>query len=86
MTIIGMERESDGARNLLVFDPSFKDASGITKLVGRKFPKHPNPYGALQSYRRGNRYLKKYREFEVLRSVPYLHIGDLLNCCTDPHC
>ncbi|KAI1367389.1 peptidase family C78-domain-containing protein [Xylaria arbuscula] len=33
---------------------------------------HRNPDGALRLYRRGNNYLKKYREFELLR---YIHLS-----------
>jgi hypothetical protein len=66
MTIIGFERQRSGAKNLLVFDPMFHDASNIVKLIGRKF-EHAFADMALKSYRRGNKYLRRYREFEVLR-------------------
>ncbi|KAK3359268.1 peptidase family C78-domain-containing protein [Lasiosphaeria hispida] len=66
MTIIGLEKSRSGGKNLLVFDPMFHDASNIVKLVGQKFS-HPFPDLALKFYRRGGRYLRKYREFEVLR-------------------
>lgn len=68
MTIIGLERLRSGAKNLLVFDPMFHDASNIIRLVGRKF-EFTFPDMGLKSYRRGNKYLRKYREFEVLRLV-----------------
>ncbi|KAK1770663.1 DUF1671-domain-containing protein [Phialemonium atrogriseum] len=66
MTIVGFEKEKNGSKNLLVFDPMFCDASGIVKLVGKKF-EHRFPDMALKPYRRGSKYLKKFREFEVLR-------------------
>lgn len=68
MTVIGFERQTNGAKNLIVFDPMFRDASNIVKLVGRKF-EYTFADLALRSYRRGSHYLRKYREFEVLRLV-----------------
>ncbi|KAK5663075.1 hypothetical protein OQA88_6491 [Cercophora sp. LCS_1] len=69
MTIIGYERQRNGARNLIVFDPMFHDASSILKLVGHKF-NYTFPDLALKAYRRGNKYLHRYREFEVLMLRP----------------
>ncbi|KAK1760730.1 peptidase family C78-domain-containing protein [Echria macrotheca] len=66
MTVIGFERQRSGAKNLIVFDPMFHDASNIVKLVGRKF-EYTFVELALKAYRRGSTYLRKYREFEVLR-------------------
>lgn len=72
MTIIGLEIRSDGAINLLVFDPSRADSSVLTRLVDRDF-RHNNPDPVLRPYRRGSKYLSKYREFETLRSVDLNH-------------
>ncbi|RYP48970.1 hypothetical protein DL768_005242 [Monosporascus sp. mg162] len=66
LTIIGLEKRMDGAMELLVFDPVFRDPDSITRYVGRKV-KHRNPDLALKLYRRGGKYLKKYHEFEILR-------------------
>jgi hypothetical protein len=44
----------------------FHDASNIIKLIGRTFV-HKDPEDLLKAYRRGNRYLKKYNEFELLK-------------------
>jgi hypothetical protein len=68
MTIVGLERLEGGGRNLLVFDPMFHDPSSITRLVGRDFT-HRFPDMMLKPYRRGSKYLKKYREFELLKCV-----------------
>jgi hypothetical protein len=68
LTIIGFEKLKNGAKNLIVFDPSFHDSSSIVRLVGQTFV-HPLPDLALKMYRRGNKYLKMYSEFEVLRLV-----------------
>jgi zinc finger-containing ubiquitin peptidase 1 len=68
MTIIGIEKQRDGGINLLVFDPMFRDSSVILERVGQKFAyKHPDH--PLKAYRRGNKYLRRYREFELLRLV-----------------
>ncbi|KAA8634577.1 hypothetical protein SMACR_04511 [Sordaria macrospora] len=71
MTIIGLERDKSGARNLIVFDPMFHDASTITRLIGKEV--HPHPMAAnmaVNSYRRGSKYLGKYEQFEVIRLLP----------------
>lgn len=67
LTIIGFEKHKDGHVNLLVFDPSYRDSSIIRELVGTTF-KHPKSKinSALEPYRRGIKYLRKYNEFEVL--------------------
>ncbi|CAJ2507471.1 Uu.00g086570.m01.CDS01 [Anthostomella pinea] len=69
LTIVGLEKRHGGAIELLVFDPMFHDPVGITRYVGRRF-QHRSPDTALKLYRRGNKYLKKYNEFEVLRLKP----------------
>ncbi|RYP41144.1 hypothetical protein DL769_011643 [Monosporascus sp. CRB-8-3] len=66
LTIIGLEKRIDGATELLVFDPVFRDPDSITRYVGRKV-KHKNTDFSLKLYRRGAKYLKKYHEFEILR-------------------
>jgi len=68
MTIVGFERKTDGSKNLIVFDPMFHDASGVTKLIGREF-RSKAPHDLLRAYRRGVKYLKRYNEFELLKCV-----------------
>ncbi len=67
LTIVGFERTKDGKANLLVFDPSYHDSTFVTNLVD-KIIAHmgPNASHVLEQYRRGSRYLQRYREFEVL--------------------
>jgi len=69
MTIIGLEKRTDGSRNLIVFDPMFHDASNVLKLVGTSFT-HKAPADLLTAYRRGVKYLRKYNEFEILKLTP----------------
>ena len=76
MTIVGFERNVGGSRNLIVFDPMFHDAANVTKLIDRKFT-HNHPEDLLRAYRRGVKYLKKYNEFELLKSVPLSRILSL---------
>lgn len=68
MTIVGFEKKVDGSRNLLVFDPMFHDAPNVIKHVGKSFSVK-NPAELLRAYRRGAKYLKRYKAFEVLRCV-----------------
>ncbi|KAI1736158.1 peptidase family C78-domain-containing protein [Xylaria scruposa] len=76
LTIVGLERRASGSLKLLVFDPMFHDPDGVTRLLGRqgdtdknkiRHAMHRSPDGMLRLYRRGNNYLKKYHEFEILR-------------------
>ncbi|KAH9909816.1 peptidase family C78-domain-containing protein [Xylariomycetidae sp. FL2044] len=66
LTIVGLEKRTNNTAELLVFDPMFRDPSSITCHVGRRFV-HRHPDDALKLYRRGNKYLKKYTEFEILK-------------------
>ncbi|KAK1780363.1 peptidase family C78-domain-containing protein [Copromyces sp. CBS 386.78] len=71
MTIIGLERDKSGARNLIVFDPMFHDASTVTRHIGKEV--HPHPLAAnmaVNPYRRGTKYLGRFRQFEVIRLMP----------------
>ncbi|KAK3399011.1 DUF1671-domain-containing protein [Sordaria brevicollis] len=79
MTIIGIEYDkSSGGRNLIVFDPMFHDASNVTKYIGHEIPSHHHLHNvhnlaanlALNPYRRGSKYLGKFKEFEVIRLKP----------------
>ncbi|KAI0459755.1 peptidase family C78-domain-containing protein [Xylaria acuta] len=78
LTIVGLERRASGSLKLLVFDPMFHDPDGVLRLVGRagdtredknkiRHAIHRSPDGMLRLYRRGNNYLRKYHEFELLR-------------------
>ncbi|KAK8041197.1 peptidase family C78-domain-containing protein [Apiospora phragmitis] len=67
LTIVGLEKRSNESVELLVFDPMFRDPQSITKLVGRALSHKTSPDKSLSLYRRGNKYLKKYHEFELLK-------------------
>ncbi|EHL01694.1 putative Zinc finger with UFM1-specific peptidase domain protein [Glarea lozoyensis 74030] len=69
LTIIGIQRATDGAKSLIVFDPLYHDPPGIMRHVGHQFV-HKDPSQALKLYRRGRAYLEKYHEFEVLKLCP----------------
>ena len=67
LTIVGFEKQRDRQVNLLVFDPSFRDAGSVRDLVGRTFTQPESKVsGMLEPYRRGTRYFRRYGEFEVL--------------------
>ncbi|KAH6686136.1 peptidase family C78-domain-containing protein [Plectosphaerella plurivora] len=67
MTIIGLEKQEDGSANLLVFDPSRDDPPALRQLVGQIINDHGHPDQAISPYRRGHKYLSRYKEFETLR-------------------
>lgn len=63
ITIIGIELLRNGKRQLLVFDPGWRPLSAL----GRK--PDPSTIGArllLGTHRRGERYLKRYKGYELL--------------------
>lgn len=66
MLIVGFEKQNDGTKNLLVFDSMFSDHWSIRNLVRKQFH-HILPDLTLKPYRRGGRYLRKYKAFELLR-------------------
>ncbi|KXH59314.1 peptidase family C78 [Colletotrichum nymphaeae SA-01] len=66
LTIVGFERQQHGTANLLVFDPVFRDPPALARLIGQTF-KHKSADESLKPYRRGAKYLRRYREFEILR-------------------
>ncbi|KAH0538615.1 hypothetical protein FGG08_004816 [Glutinoglossum americanum] len=70
LTIVGLEKGKSGGRNLLVFDPMFKPSPGIFRLLGRKKSTHRRPGDMLRAYRRGEVYLRRYSDFELLRLSP----------------
>ncbi|KAL1842500.1 hypothetical protein VTJ49DRAFT_5106 [Mycothermus thermophilus] len=69
LTIVGFERLKNGSKQLLVFDPSYHVSSNLVALSGKTFT-HPHPDFALRSFRRGSRYLRRFKEFEILRIPP----------------
>ncbi|KAI9881370.1 MAG: hypothetical protein M1830_003377 [Pleopsidium flavum] len=66
LTIVGFEKRKNGTRNLLVFDPIFKPSPGIQRLIGTNF-RATSPERLLKAYRRGETYLGRYRNFELLK-------------------
>ena len=67
LTIVGFEKTSEGASNLIVFDPAYRDPPVIKAFVGGKVRSVDTKMSkALQEYRRGYRHLRRYREFELL--------------------
>ncbi|KAI0199071.1 peptidase family C78-domain-containing protein [Astrocystis sublimbata] len=72
LTIVGLERRVSGSLKLLVFDPFFHDPDGVLRLVGKdrsksRYGLHRSPDSTLRLYQRGEKFLGKYRHFEILR-------------------
>lgn len=67
LTIVGYEKKKNGTQELLVFDPMFRDSDAVVRLAGSHKPSTGHPENMLKLYRRGNRYLKRFQEFEVLK-------------------
>jgi len=70
MTIVGLEVKKSGAVNLIVFDPMFNPSPAIKRLIGSNLFKAPNPERLLRAHRRGESYLSRYRDFEILKLTP----------------
>ncbi|KIV85550.1 hypothetical protein PV11_01232 [Exophiala sideris] len=69
MTIVGVESRVDGGVNLVVFDPMFNPSPALKKLAmaPNTSPKGSAPEKLLKAHRRGEKYLEKYRDFELLK-------------------
>lgn len=68
MTIVGFQKEKDGTRNLIVFDPMYHDPPWVVRHIGHTF-KQKFPGLLLDPYLRGEKYLKRYKMFELLMLV-----------------
>lgn len=69
MTIVGVESRSDGHVNLVVFDPMFNPNLDLKRLAlnrTRSFRCNA-PEKLIRAHRRGDKYLSKYRDFELLK-------------------
>jgi hypothetical protein len=65
MTIIGLERQVDGTRNLLVFDSSHATSEPMKRLVANQRA-HSSVRRLLDPYRRSDSSLSKWKEFEII--------------------
>lgn len=69
MTIVGAEQRMDGSVNLVVFDPMFNPSAALKKLAMANTTSFrcPEPDKLMKAHRRGEKYLEKYKQFELLR-------------------
>lgn len=68
MTIVGLEVDTRGLVTLIVFDPMFNPSKPIKRLAeGGSLRSIKDPQPLMRAYRRDKAYLKKYKEFEILR-------------------
>ncbi|KAK3074177.1 hypothetical protein LTR53_003575 [Teratosphaeriaceae sp. CCFEE 6253] len=72
MTIVGLLRNRDGSRALLVFDPSFETSGAVRAMLAGKQSR--GEVGALlKPYRRSEEGLARWKEFEIV--VPRARAG-----------
>jgi hypothetical protein len=69
LTIVGVESRLDGAVNLVVFDPMFNPSPTLKRLAmaGTTSFRCLEPEKLLKAHIRGEKYLAKYRDFELLK-------------------
>lgn len=68
-TVIGFEKLSDGASQLLAFDPALSDQQNIITYASKGVPKKMMSSlveYCLHNYRKTPRYLRKHNVFEIL--------------------
>ena len=65
MTIVGMERRTDGERVLLVFDPSYAVAETLRELGGGRFSKSKIDT-LMAPFRQDEAKLARYNEYEIM--------------------
>ncbi|KAF2719810.1 hypothetical protein K431DRAFT_227789 [Polychaeton citri CBS 116435] len=69
LTIVGLQRCTDGYRDLLVFDPSIETARAMRPLLdGRRV--RASPEALTKPYRRSERHLSMWKEFEIVQVDP----------------
>ena len=65
LTVVGIARNKNGSRRLLVFDPAYRPPWILNLLCPhKKFPFFDRY--VLYQYQRDERYLKRYHSFEIL--------------------
>ncbi|KAK9426557.1 putative Peptidase family C78-domain-containing protein [Seiridium unicorne] len=67
LTIVGFEKKRNGSSELIVFDPMFHDPDSIKNLLDSRQVRATSSDALLKLYRRGNKYLKRFNEFEILK-------------------
>ena len=69
MTVVGVELGTDERANLMVFDPMYTPAKRLRDLaINNKLAfTSPTPEKLLKQYRRDDKYLARYRAFEMIK-------------------
>lgn len=69
MTVVGVEVDTQGRANLVVFDPTYNPAGPLKKLAmqGRTEFRVEDPAKLLKAHRRDERYLGRHRAFEIVK-------------------
>ncbi|KAF1985995.1 DUF1671-domain-containing protein [Aulographum hederae CBS 113979] len=71
ITVVGLEKRTDGSCDLLVYDPLYKTSGAMKHLLG-KTKIGTARSDILNTYRRGPKQLQRYRDFETLKYVAFL--------------
>jgi len=69
MTVVGLERKKEGSRSLLLYDPSFATLDAMKRLAAG-LRSTAAPEALLKPYRRSDRSLARFDEFELILSSP----------------
>lgn len=69
MTVVGVEVYTDGRASLVVFDPMYNPAKQLKHLaLNNKLAfSTPTPERLLKAHRRDDRYLSRYKAFEIIK-------------------
>lgn len=68
MTCVGLEKNKDGTRTLLVFDPSWFTTEAMGRVIEGKSVKSP-PESLLKPYRRNEVSLGRFSDFELVTPI-----------------
>ncbi|GAB7356522.1 hypothetical protein MBLNU459_g7268t2 [Dothideomycetes sp. NU459] len=66
LTIVGLEKRKDGSRALIVFDPAYKPPKKLRQARGNGMIEVKSPISILKDYTRDEKYLKRFKAFELL--------------------
>lgn len=69
MTVVGIELDTEYRASLIVFDPMYNPSATLKKLaLGNKLTfTTPVPEKLLRAHRRDDRYLRRYKAFEIIK-------------------
>lgn len=66
LTIVGVQKWKDGSRSLIVFDPAYKPPKKLRQARRDDMIEVRSPKSVLKDYTRDEKYLKRFKAFEIL--------------------